>query len=198
MPDTTACYAEKFGQCAADGMGVSDVAEDCAANNQVCAASGCASTATDTMGANDEVRIPNNQVIGNFINVHTPRSLSSIEAYLELPASRTVRWLVYEKQATPTYYVSYQLKFDKVTLASGTGFQSSGAMNFKLEANKTYLVGLQITTGSYVAYWARIQKSHALSFGVATASTTTFFVTSGALYPTPGELYYMRFVTSLP
>src|SRR6478736_165462 len=199
VPDTNSCLAEKYGYCASDGMSVSDDATDCAASGLVCNGSGCAASAVDTIASADGVGASSYHTIVNVMDVRTSRKLTTIETYLSLPANRTLTFVVYQKSFVGNQ-PSYELKFQKVVSASGSGFQSSGEISYELEANRTYGIGVNVSGGSFAYYYDRALNFSLTSFASLQGgyyynelpSSTTY------TYPQLTQIYHQRLTTTLP
>ncbi|HET7545750.1 MAG TPA: hypothetical protein VFK05_38040 [Polyangiaceae bacterium] len=197
VPDSDGCLSEKYGHCAADGMSLESVTSDCAASSNVCTQQGCAATAVDTIANPTNVDSYYSTLV-NFLDVQSSRKLTTIEVYLTLPATRTLTFLVYQKSAVNTQ--QYDLKFQKSVTATGSGFQSSGAISYKLEANNTYAIGVSVAGGSFVSYYEGALSPVSLSF----ASVKGGYYYSGApsglsyAYPNLSQTYHQRLTTSVP
>ncbi|MFZ5896502.1 MAG: hypothetical protein ACOY0T_35940 [Myxococcota bacterium] len=188
-----ACVAERLGTCASDGMSLASVSADCSAQGKLCTLAGCAAQSVDTMGSGDQVRTPTEMVIGNEVLVQSARTLTQIEAYLSLPASRALTWVVYER-LSDSYF---SLVASAASTGTGTGFQSSGAISQLLQAGKTYFIGVGIT-GSYVAYYGTA-GDQLTTFGPVLGSATSYTAQSTiSVYVQPEQLYYFRVTTKLP
>ncbi|MBN2477405.1 MAG: putative Ig domain-containing protein [Pirellulales bacterium] len=77
----------------------------------------------------------------NAYEVSTTTALSEIEIYLDVTASTTIEFVVYE--AGPTSSDPYQQVFATTLVDCGTGqrFYSSGPIHVALEAGRTYMIG---------------------------------------------------------
>ena len=202
LPDTDACVSEKFGHCAADGMSVGSGASDCGAAGKVCTLAGCAASATDTLGTSNQVATANGgTVLLDVISVESPRKLTMIETYLTLPATPSLVWAVYQQNLI-NGYAQFDLKYQKTTSGSGTGFQSSGAINVSLEAGKTYAIGVSVSSvssGTFVYYHDPSNSPVALNFAHTLGSFSTPFATTVPVYYYLGAgLYYSRLTTIAP
>jgi len=189
---SVACLSEQLGTCAADGSSLASVTSDCGAQSKVCTAAGCADVAVDTLGSGNQIETPTDALLGNQIRVQTTRTLTQIEAYLSLPASRALTWVVYEIVGSGQYF---SLVYSAATTGTGTGFQSSGSLSYSLQAGKTYLLGVNIT-GSYVAYYTSPVEPRTLSFATALGATTAYAaVNSVYAYLQEERLYYFRYTS---
>lgn len=186
----SACFAERLGSCANDGMSLASVSADCAAQGKLCTLAGCTDQAVDTLGSGDQVRTPSEMLIGNVVLVQSARTLTQIEAYLSLPASRALTWVIYER-TSDSYY---SLVASAASTGTGTGFQSSGSISQALQAGKTYFIGVGIT-GTYVAYYST-SNDPLTSFGPALGSATSYATQNSInIYAQPEQLYYFRLTT---
>ena len=196
IPSTTGCAYEKYGQCANDGLSVTG-ATDCAASAQVCTAQGCAASAVDTIGSSN--LIAGNSyynLFGDVLDVTSARKLTTIEAFLTLPATRTLVWVVYQKNVGTGYY---ELKFQKTTTATGTAFQSSGTLSFALAASNSYLIGVSVTGGSYAYYYDTAVSAPLINFASVSGGMTSNFANSLSYpYPSLSNLYNIRLTTTVP
>jgi hypothetical protein len=194
VPNATACVAEKLGKCATDGMSISSVTTDCSGSTQVCTLQGCASSALDPIGSATDINASNTylNMVGDVIQVDTPRQLTTIEAQLDLPASRSLQWVVF--QLSGNYFL---LKSQTVTTASGTGIQSSGAISQELVAGGVYLIGVYVTNGSF-AYYSSSTTPAQLTFGTARGSFAGAYASTLNDYESAAALYYFRLTTQAP
>jgi len=199
VPDTDGCAGEKYGHCASDGMSLGDGATDCAAASKVCTAQGCATTAIDTIASPNSAGAVNYyNLVLDTIDVQSSRKLSEIEVYLSLPTSRTLTFAVYQANIVNSQ-TTYDLKFQKVVSATGSGFQSSGAISFKLEAGKTYALGVSVTGGSFAYYYDAAATPPALNFALVRGGFASNFATSLSYgNPSLSSIFHLRLTTSLP
>ncbi|HKO51950.1 MAG TPA: hypothetical protein VJV79_29780 [Polyangiaceae bacterium] len=198
LPDAPAsCAAEKFGVCAADGLSVGTGATDCAVAAKVCTAEGCAPSAVDTLASANLVgsnNYSNNYVYLDVLDVHSSRKLTLLEAYLSLPAQRSLTWTVYQRNPANGYY---ELKYQKATTGTGTGFQSSGPISFALAAKNVYAVGVSIGGGGYAFYYDSVASPPLLPFAGVVGGINTSFATN--LYSNSAylsTLYSLRLTTT--
>jgi hypothetical protein len=174
QPDTDACVAEKLGHCTTDGMSVTATA-DCGAQKLVCTLGGCIKSAVDTVTSGNQIGTGgSNELIGNVLLVQTARKLTLIEAPISVPVPRAMVWAVYE-QTNSDLQGEFDLKFQKTSTATGTGFQSSGAISVQLEAGKTYFIGVSATDGSFAYYYDYVTGTPALNFAHVIGSVDTGF-----------------------
>jgi hypothetical protein len=189
---SSACLSEQLGKCAADGMSLESVSADCAAQGKLCTIAGCAAQAVDALGAGDQIGVTGQPLLGNLIQVQAGRTLTQIEAYLTLPGSRALTWAVYEGGTNNTF----TLVASSATVASGTGFQSSGAISYALKPGRSYFIGVNVT-GTYVAYFSSQSEAELLSFGTAEGAMLAYSLSS-LLYGNvnPSQLYYLKLTTT--
>src|SRR5450432_3493468 len=197
LPDTDGCASEKFGHCAGDGMSVGAPVTDCGAVSKVCTLQGCAASATDVLGTSNQVgaAAPYGSLIANIIDVQSARKLTTIEFYLSLPNTRSLVWVVYQKNIV-NGYPELDLKYQKTTSGTGTGFQSSGALTLELDAGKTYAVGVSIGDGNFAYYYDALSTPAPLNFAHAESSFNGVFATSLSYYYSSQTLYYSRLTTT--
>ena len=145
--------------------------------------------------AEDAETIGAGNVLGDAVEMHSNRKLVSIEANLVLAAARELRWVVYEQTGT-----SFVARIDKVVPnQSGTGFFSSGALNYTLKAGKRYLLAVAVTGGNAIAYYDTAPWSMDLSFGSPLGRIVTYYAsTVSADYYYQEYLYQIRVTTELP
>jgi len=193
----SSCVKEKFGVCTADGLSVASGATDCAATSKLCTADGCAASAVDTLASANQVG-SNNYLIGyvylDVLEVHSSRKLTLLEAYLSLPAQRGLVWTVYQRDPTTGYY---ELKYQKPTTGTGTGFQSSGAISFALAADNTYAVGVSVSGGGHAYYFDSAVSPPLLPFAGVVGGLSNGFSTTIYPYSSLGTLYNLRLTTTL-
>jgi hypothetical protein len=201
LPDTDGCASEKFGHCAADGMSIATVVTDCGAASQVCTLQGCAASATDTLASSNQLGAgaAYSSLIANVINVQSPRKLTTIEMYLSLPSTSSLVWVVYQQNVVNGSN-EFDLKYEKTTSATGTGFQSSGAFSLELAAGTTYAIGVSVTGGNFVYYYDTVTPPVSLNFAHATGQVAGSFGTTLYAYggTGTGALYYSRLTTAAP
>jgi len=93
--------------------------------------------------------------MGNRYFYNHERTLVEIEQYLAIPGTEQLTWFVYETPGS-TYQeiegATYSKVFEKVTVASGTQFHSSGAISFPIDPAKTYIIGVR-SGGTCTAYY---------------------------------------------
>lgn len=193
-----ACLGNKVGTCAEDGKSLSAVSKDCTADSQVCSDSEtCAASVEETLGtAEDAETIGAENVLGDAIEMHSARKLVELEANLVLASPRELRWVVYEQSGS-----NFIARIDKVVSnQSGTGFFSSGPLNYTLKAGRRYLVAVAVTGGNAIAYYDRAPWNLKLSFGSPLGRVLTYYspTLSADYYYYQEYLYQMRVTTELP
>jgi hypothetical protein len=197
-PGTIGCASEKLGQCADDGMSVTATA-DCGAQGQVCTLAGCAASALDEIATSTQVgSASGGELIGNVFFVESARKLTAIEYDLSLPLQRSLTWAIYE-QTNADLNGEFELEYKKVTIASGTGLQSSGVVDFELGAGKTYIIGVTATDGSFGYYYDNLIVPPSINFAhviatVDVAYAQSFDFQNPGLYAT----YHQRLTTTAP
>jgi hypothetical protein len=198
LPGATGCAGEKYGQCASDGLSV-PTGTDCAAASQVCTTQGCAASATDSIGSSNLVAAYNYyNLFADMVDVQNTRQLTLLEAFVSLPSTRSLVWVVYQKNLVNNV-TSYDLKYQKTTTGTGSGFQSSGAIAVQLDAGKTYAIGVSVSGGSFAYYYDTASSAPLLGFGAVTGGFTASFANSlSYVYPYLTTLYYVRLTTSAP
>ncbi len=200
VPDTDACVGEKLGHCAADGMSVVATA-DCASQQMVCALSGCAASSVDTLSTANQIATASaSELLGNVVFVQAARKLTLIEADISMSVPRMLNWVVFEG-TNADLNGEFDLKFQKTTTGTGTGFQSSGAIAVELEAGKTYLIGVTAADGSYVYYYDSQSAPLPMNFGHVIGSVDTYYSSGGSFdgyYQPIGLAYHQRLTSSAP
>jgi hypothetical protein len=200
LPDTEGCAAEKFGQCADDGMSIGPGATDCGAMSQVCTLQGCATSAIDTLATANQLGAGSlySSLVANVLDVQSSRKLSTIQMYLSLPSTSSLVWVVYQQNLVNNY-PEYDLKYQKTTTGSGTGFQSSGVVGLELVAGNTYAIGVSVSGGNFVYYYDTVTPPVSLNFAHATGSFySTFAPTVQYTYVAPTTLYNAVLTTVAP
>jgi hypothetical protein len=196
-PGLKACLGNKVGTCAQDGNSLAVVKQDCGATDEVCvSASSCGQTAVDTVGEADELTsVSEGSFFGDIIAVQSNRALTGLEANIVLAASRDLRWCVFE--LVDNYYVS---RYEKIVKGqSGSGYLSSGVLNYTLKAGKQYLLGVAVSGGGAVPYYDSIPWQPDASLGKVLSSLTSTYSTSlWAYYATSSLVYDLRITTALP
>jgi hypothetical protein len=196
-PGLKSCIGNQVGVCAADGMSLGSVKQDCAATDEVCTSeSACGASAVDSVGSAEELTsVMTDSVFGDVVDVHSNRKLTQLEANMVLAGSRDLRWLVFE--LVDGYYVA---RYDKVvTDQSGSGYLSSGPISYTLKAGKRYLLGVAVKGGGAAPYYDATPWQPEASFGTVLGGLTTNYSTSiWSYYVTSGLVYDFRFTTELP
>jgi len=161
-PGETGCIGNQLGICAADGVSLSTVTMDCAANGQVCSAASdctvngglvcatpatCAASVTDTLGSPTGPESGSGSpYLGNVIEVSSARKLTELQMWLAFPSPSDLRWIVYELVGS-----EFVARAEKTThAASSSGFVGSGPLSFdyRLEAGKRYALGAILPAGA--------------------------------------------------
>jgi hypothetical protein len=175
-------------------MSVSTVTSDCSGASQVCTLQGCASSAVDPIGTGTDINASNTylNLVGDVIQVDTPRLLTQIEAELDLPASRNLQWVVF--QLTGNYF---QFQSQTTTTATGAGMQGSGKLSLELAAGGVYLIGVYVNNGTF-AYYSSTTTPAQLTFGAARGSYAGTYASSLSDYESAAPLYYFRLTTQAP
>ena len=196
-PGLKSCVANQLGTCAADGMSLTSVKQDCNATEEVCVSDrACGQSAVDTVGAAEDLSVVGDgQLFGNAIDVQSNRKLTLLEANIVLAGARTLRWVVYE--LVDGYYIS---RFDVVVSnQTGTGYFSSGAISYTLKAGKRYVLAVAVTGGSFVPYYDALPWQEDVSFGKVKGGITSSYATSFyGYYLSNAAVYDMRVTTELP
>jgi hypothetical protein len=195
-PGETACLANKVGKCAADGQALGTVTDDCAAAGSVCGADGkCAKSVVEALGvAEDATTEQGGNVMGDVIQVSSARKVTEMQMNLVLAAPRELRWVIFEQSGD-----NFVAKIDKViSNVSGTGFLSSGAINFTLKAGKTYLFAVAISGGNSIAYFDTAPFTANASFGGVLGRVDSYYASTMQAYVDTGVLYQMKITTESP
>lgn len=195
-PGQDACLRNQIGTCADSGVALASVDKDCAAAGQICnSALACAATAFDTLGESEELQgYGTSYLIGDAIDVLSTRKLSQLEVKLSLGGTRDLRFVVYEK----TGDFELTAKYDKlVSGQSGSGYFSSGALEYTLVAGQRYVLGVVSDSGTVAAHYDSAPWSASTSFartagGIAIYGSPTVF--SGAI--DKARIYDLRVTTA--
>lgn len=191
-----ACIGNQLGTCAADGFALESVSANCAASGQVCNVDAqCVAGTTDTWGKSEDLRtITTDYLVGDAVEVLSSRTLTQLEANVVLPAARALTWTVYERN--DSYFVR---KYSTVTTAeAGSGYQSSGAISYVLQAGKAYLLALSATGGGIAPYVDTAPTSSATSFGHVLGGIRTYKSDEVNGYSHDPELLYDLRITTAP
>ena len=136
------CLGDVPGTCDALGAVETSVGTSCAASGKVCAAGACvASTIDQTSGALDSLpHVFSDLLVGSYVYVTSPRTLTNIQAYFLTSSFDTTRWLVYVSDQQTGPYVP---AFDRLQPANtgNLAWQGSGAISVPLDEGKYYLIG---------------------------------------------------------
>jgi hypothetical protein len=196
-PELKTCIGNQLGVCAADGMTLDSVKQDCAATEEVCVSeSACGASAVDTVGSAEElVSVTTDSVFGDVVDVQSNRKLTQLEANMVLAGSRDLRWVVFE--LVDGYYVA---RYDKIVPdQSGSGYLSSGPISYTLKAGTRYLLGVAVTGGGSAPYYDAAPWQPEVSFGKVLGGLSTYYATSiWSYYVNAGLVYDLRFTTELP
>jgi hypothetical protein len=196
-PGETACLNNQVGKCAADGQSLASVSDDCAKAASVCTADlKCAKTSPlETIGvAEDAITESAGSFIGDAIQVRSSRKLTELQMNLVLAAPRELRWVVYEQTGQ-----LYTARIDKVVSnQSGTGFLSSGALNYTLKAGKTYVVGVAVSGGNFISYFDGAPFTGWTSFGSLLGRVEQGYSATLNAYVDTSVAYQMKVSTELP
>jgi len=192
-PGTPSCLGEGFGICATSGMWLNSGAESCSSKGQVCTPSGCASSALDTLGSASEAKHFEGGRIGNYLAVSSARTLTRIEAYLQVSGTAQATWQVFRHFEGTS---NYSVEFSKTTTVSGTGFQDSGPLTQELLPNFNYFVTVYLNK-SFEAFSSSISQSQLMSFGMAYEAVSGEGLTNDPGFEgEAGRLYAMRLTTA--
>lgn len=192
----TSCLANQIGTCADDGNSLGSVTSDCASAGNVCTADfKCAKTSVETVAiAEDATTEYAGNFIGNVIQVRSARKLTELQANLILASPRELRWVVYEQSGQ-----IFQARVDKViSNQTGTGFISSGALNYTLKAGKTYVLGVAVSGGNFISYYDGAPFQAWVSFGSLLGRTDQGYAAQLSAYIDTTVAYQMKVTTELP
>jgi len=197
-PGQTGCVLNAVGTCGSDGASLSAVTNDCNASGTVCTASGlCAASVTDTLGTDEIAQaLQASPYVGNVIDVRSARKLTGIEMLLVFTSPRDVRWMIYEQVGS-----EFIPRAEKTTsIASSTGFISSGPLSYQLQAGKHYALGA-IMPGDSIGFNANLSLEQNPSFGAVLGSVETYNdFSSFSIAPSflPYTVSYMKVTTAAP
>ena len=196
-PSSSTCIGNQIGTCASDGQSLSQVTTDCTTSTSVCTADlKCAKSATDTIGVAESVEVVSaSTVVGDVFDVESTRKLTELQMQLVLAGPRELRWIVYEVSGQ-----TFVAKIDKVVSSvAGTGFYSSGALNFKLTAGKRYLLAVVVSGGDAVDYIDSYPFTGDVSFGTVSGRVTTYYPGSFDIFNMdPNYVSQMNVTTESP
>ncbi|HET7544524.1 MAG TPA: hypothetical protein VFK05_31860 [Polyangiaceae bacterium] len=196
-PSSTTCIGDKIGTCAMDGQSLSAVTTDCTASTSICTTDlKCAKSATDTIGVAENADVMQaSNVFGDVIDVDSTRKLTELQMQLVLSGPRELRWIIYELSGQ-----TFVAKIDKlVSNVSGTGFISSGALDFKLTAGKRYLLGVVISGGDAVDYLDTVPYGANVSFGTVTGRVVSYYPSTFDVWSVdPNYVSQMKVTTEAP
>jgi hypothetical protein len=196
-PSSNACLGNKVGTCAADGQSLATVSNDCTTASNVCTLDlKCAKSAVDAIGVSESAEpITANSVVGDVIDVDSSRKLTELQLQLVLAGPRELRWIVYELSGQ-----TFVGKIDKVvSTPAGSGFMSSGALNFTLTAGKRYLLAVVVSGGDAVDYTDASPFSTEVSFGTVVGRVLNYYPSTFDVFSIdPFDTSLMKVTTELP
>jgi hypothetical protein len=197
QPSSTACVNNQVGTCKADGSGLAQVTQDCAAAGNVCSANAaCAESVVDELGIEFELETQSSGfAVGDVIDVTSSRQLTKLEAYLTLVSPRDLRWVVFEQVGS-----TFVARIDKVVAnQKGSDYFSSGPLSFTLKSGKRYLFAVNVTGGSYgTVYDYAPWSPQGLSFGNQLGALVFYYQATIDAYFGNDRIYQMRLTTELP
>ncbi|HYQ18802.1 MAG TPA: hypothetical protein VEQ58_23665 [Polyangiaceae bacterium] len=196
-PGDAACIGNQIGTCGADGQSLSAATENCNTTTSVCSAAlKCEKSVTDTVGVaeNHEVAYAGT-LLADAFEVSSARKLTQIQMQLALDGARQLRWVIFELSGS-----TYVAKLDQVVSGvTGTGFISSGALNYSLKAGKRYLLGVVVSGGDAIDYMDAAPYPQTVSFGTALGRVNSSYYSSIDVgYVDSSYLYQMKAVTEAP
>jgi hypothetical protein len=97
---------------------------------------------TETYGSAANSWSGSDRMRGNIFSVAAPTDLTTIEQYLNVPASTTLHFSIYRKtnDGTVTGLYTRDFALDVPTTAAGATFYSSGTMSYLLETTYYYYI----------------------------------------------------------
>jgi len=142
-PDAPACNAELATTCNSIGDGYTGGVTDCSLSTMVCFDGACRLAVTvDVVGSPGVAFSGPNRFRNNYYSASTSRTLVEIEAFLGLPGSTTLTWIVYESTTQNGTYSLIQESTTSVNPASATAiYYSSGSVSVPLVAGRFYAIG---------------------------------------------------------
>ncbi|HYP97354.1 MAG TPA: hypothetical protein VER96_01685 [Polyangiaceae bacterium] len=195
-PAQIGCVGNKIGSCESQGASLSGEVIDCEASNQVCTTQmTCATSVTDVIGEEVSVTdLAGDTYVGNVVSVQSARKLTELQAWLRRDTAHDLRWIIFEQ-------VDNQLISRAETTApaaSGSGFVSSGPLDFRLEAGKRYALGvaLPLDVVAQTTTQAPISFGSVLGTAVADPDVTTSVELATAF--SGGSALYMKVTTEAP
>jgi hypothetical protein len=196
-PSSSACIGNQIGTCASDGQSLSLVTTDCTTSASVCTADlKCAKSATDTIGKAESLEVISaSTAVGDVIDVDSTRKLTELQMQLVLAGPRELRWIVYELSGQ-----TFVAKIDQVVSSlAGTGFFSSGALNFRLTAGKRYLLAVVVSGGDAVDYIDSSPFTGEVSFGTVSGRVATYYPGTFDIFSMdPNYVSHMMITTESP
>lgn len=194
VPAAPSCLGNKVGTCGTDGQTLSKVTEDCAATSTVCTAEPkCAKSAVDLLGVDENVQpFAAGQLLADAVEVSSARKVTEMHVNLVITKPRELRWVIFELTGNV-----YTARIDKiVSNVTGTGFVSSGALNYTVKPGKRYLFGVVISGGDGVTWVDTAPFMQDISFGKLVGGVMTYYTsTLDAGYIYPEQAYQMKVTT---
>jgi hypothetical protein len=197
-PGDTVCLGNKIGTCAADGQSLGTVTTDCTTAGSICGTDNkCAKSVVDILGVDEpqgDISEPSTYFVGDVIQVTSARKLTEMQFKFLLPPTRSVRWVVFQETSDS----NFTAKQDWVVAdQSGSGFFSSGAISYALQAGKTYLLGAVVTGGNqFTAYLDTGPFAINASFGTVLGRVESGYSSTMGAYIDSGYLYQMKLTTT--
>lgn len=151
QPGKTACLGNQIGACGGNGLALSSVSANCAVQGQVCTAQlSCAQTSIDTFGATTDIQTySDGDLVGDFVDVLSARTLTQLEVKLNLPVARDVSFQVYAVDPNGRFL----LEMHKIVYGLvGDGYIASPTLDYSLQAGTRYFFGVVVTGGSFGVY----------------------------------------------
>ncbi len=165
-PSSSTCDGETLATCASDGGSYTSPGTDCGDTNQLCDGTGCVDTLTETVGGitTSTSSYCNNYRLGNRYRFASARTLTEIRQYLNITGTSQVTWLIYELDSATNPGGYYDLVFEKLTTSTGLQYHSSGTIDFTVDPDKHYVIGVRVA-GTCTAYYANYSKTYLASGG---------------------------------
>lgn len=198
QPKQTGCLGNQVGTCDSDGTALASVSQDCTATSQVCVNGGtCADSAVDTLGTAEELQSLNDgYFFGDIIDVNSERRLTELEANVVLASERNLRFVVFEGTTSNQFVARYDQLLKN---QSGSGYQSSGAIDYTLHAGRRYALGVAVSGGGFVPYYDAAPWKSTASFGSIVGPAIAAYASTVYLSTATGDrIYDLRITTELP
>ena len=179
-PNQPACNGNVYTTCNSTGFGYTAGGTDCSATMEFCGATGCTTSAVDTIPASPTLYtspLPNYTMI-NLYSVTGSRTLSRIEVYMNPASAMTITWLVYEATTLTGTYTN--ISTTTTTSTTGVGYQSSGTLAVPLVAGRFYGIGIAWGATSLTFGYQQTTASQTTSFG----ALSSFFIVNQGTAPT--------------